>query len=345
MIITKTPYRISFFGGGTDYPAWYNEHGGKVLATTIDKYIRLSARFLPPFFEHKYRIVYSKIEEVVSPSQIEHPAVRAVFEYLNWKRGIELHYDGDLPARSGMGSSSAFVVGLLNSLMALKGRIISKEFVAQKALFIEQNILKENVGSQDQLCAAYGGFNKIVFNKGGTYEVQPVILPKRRLQQLESHLLLVFTGFTRISSNVAKQHVQQLDKNAVTLTRMEGMVEDALGIVQSQNGTMSDFGKLLNEAWQCKRSLTSAVSKAPIDEIYQEARAAGAIGGKLLGAGGGGFLLLFVKPEERKKVTERLNKLIQVPFGFEGLGSRVVLCQMDELDETDEMEEINAKAA
>ena len=327
MIITRTPFRISFFGGGTDYPAWYQNHGGVVLATTIDKYCYISCRHLPPFFEHKYRIVYSRIENVNRPEEIEHPAVRAILGCSDSEKGLEIHHDGDLPARSGLGSSSSFSAGLIHALAAMQGKYISKEELAKNTIHIEQDIINENVGSQDQISAAYGGFNRIEFKSNNTFEVSPIILKKDRLQELQSHLMLFFTGFSRIASVIAKSQIGNINSRETELNLMGGMVDEAIQILQSTNSPINEFGKLLHQGWLHKRSLSDKISTPEIDLIYDQALHAGATGGKILGAGGGGFLLLFVKPEMQSQVRERLKKLIHVPFEFEDSGSRVVLYQ------------------
>lgn len=327
MIITRTPFRISFFGGGTDYPSWFREHGGAVLATTIDKYCYISCRFLPPFFDHTHRIVYSKIENVRSIAEIEHPAVRAVLNWLRWERGLEVHHDGDLPARSGLGSSSSFTVGLIHALKALQGRYVSKEELAHEAIHVEQQVIRENVGSQDQISAAFGGFNRIEFRPDGRFSVEPVVLPKERRGELHRHLMLCFTGFSRFASEVAKSQIDNFSKRQAELTKMAEMVPEAIGILRNPSTPIGDFGRLLHEAWLHKRSLSDRVSTREIDEIYEAARAKGAIGGKLLGAGGGGFLVLFVPAEAQPAVRKALERLIHVPFQFENDGSRVVLYQ------------------
>jgi D-glycero-alpha-D-manno-heptose-7-phosphate kinase len=327
MIITRTPFRISFFGGGTDYPTWFRENGGAVLATTIDKYCYITCRYLPQFFEHKHRIVYSHIENVREISEIDHPAVRAVLGWANVEEGTEIHHDGDLPARSGLGSSSSFTVGLINALFALRGQHISKEALATHAIDIEQNIIRENVGSQDQISAAFGGFNRIAFNPNGSFDVLPVIMPAKRIVELECHLMLCFTGVSRIASEVAKSKIDNMKTRKVELTRMGEMVDEALAILTDHGTPIEAFGKLLDENWKYKRSLSERVSTPEVDRIYEAAMDAGALGGKILGAGGGGFLLLFVKPELQAKVRERLRDLVHVPFKFENSGSRVVLYQ------------------
>ena len=327
MIITRTPFRISFFGGGTDYPGWFREHGGAVLATTINKYCYITCRRLPQFFEHKHRIVYSQIENVQHNDEIQHPAVRAVLNWAKVTDGMEIHHDGDLPARSGLGSSSSFTVGLLNALQGLNGQMAYKDGLARDAIHIEQNIIGENVGSQDQVSAAFGGFNRIEFHRNDSFDVSPVILPGHRREELRDHLMLCFTGFSRIASEVAKSKIANLKSREKELKLMRAMVDEALSILQDTNESIDSFGKLLDTSWQYKRSLSDRVSTPEIDSIYQAAMDAGAIGGKILGAGGGGFLLIFAKPERHAAIRDRLDKLIHVPFDFEDSGSRVLLYQ------------------
>jgi D-glycero-alpha-D-manno-heptose-7-phosphate kinase len=327
MIITRTPYRISFFGGGTDYPPWYREHGGAVLATTVDKYCYISSRYLPPFFEHKHRIVYSLIENAKSNNEIQHPAVRAVFKWANVVEGLEVHHDGDLPARSGLGSSSAFTVGLVHALNALRGKMVSKNMLAKDAIHIEQNLIGENVGSQDQVSAAYGGFNRIDFHSNDNFDVSPIILPSHRSNELRDHLMLCFTGFSRIADSIAKSKIDNFKNRETELHRMRQMVDEAVAILVDSSVSIDEFGKLLDLAWKYKRSLSDQVSTPQIDQIYDAAKHAGAIGGKILGAGGGGFMLLFAKPENHERIRERLKDLVHVDFKFEESGSRVVLYQ------------------
>jgi D-glycero-alpha-D-manno-heptose-7-phosphate kinase len=327
MIITRTPYRISFFGGGTDYPPWYREHGGAVLATTVDKYCYISSRYLPPFFEHKHRIVYSLIENAKSNNEIQHPAVRAVFKWANVVEGLEVHHDGDLPARSGLGSSSAFTVGLVHALNALRGKMVSKNMLAKDAIHIEQNLIGENVGSQDQVSAAYGGFNRIDFHSNDNFDVSPIILPSHRSNELRDHLMLCFTGFSRIADSIAKSKIDNFKNRETELHRMRQMVDEAVAILVDSSVSIDEFGKLLDLAWKYKRSLSDQVSTPQIDQIYDAAKHAGAIGGKILGAGGGGFMLLFAKPENHERIRERLKDLVHVNFKFEESGSRVVLYQ------------------
>ena len=323
MIISRTPYRISFFGGGTDYPAWYRQYGGTVLATTIDKYCYLTCRYLPPFFEHRIRIVYSKIESCSSVADIGHPAVREVLRFLKVERGVEIHHDGDLPARSGMGSSSAFTVGLLNALHALQGRMISKHQLAMEGIHLEQEVLRETVGSQDQVSASHGGFNHIVFSKSGEIGVRPVTVATERVHELNSHLLLFFTGIKRTASEVAESYVNDVTSRAHHLQLIGEMVDEVIAILRSGED-ISRFGKLLGESWQAKRSLGRKVSNSHVEEIYSAALGAGAIGGKLTGAGGGGFLLLFVPPADQRRVREQLRHLLHVPFRFEVSGSQII---------------------
>ena len=323
MIISRTPFRISFFGGGTDYPDWYLKQGGAVLSTTFDKYCYITCRELPPFFDHKYRIAYSVVENAKEVCDIKHPAVRAVLQEIGFEHGLEIHVDADLPARSGLGSSSSFIVGLLNSLYALKGQRLSRDFLAREAIRIEQEVIAESVGSQDQTAAAYGGFNVINFQQDGGLKVEPVILATDRKNLLNSHLMLFFTGFSRIASEIAKDQIANIEKKVDELHRMRRMVDEALDIL-SNGQDICLFGELLHSAWVCKQSLSDKVSTSQIDSIYETARKAGAIGGKLLGAGGGGFMLLFVEPEKQSQVREVLKEFVHVPFQFEAAGSQVI---------------------
>ncbi len=331
MIITRTPFRISFFGGGSDYPGWYREHGGAVLATTINKYCYISCRYLPPFFDHKHRVVYSNIESVKSIDEIKHPAVRAVLSWMEIKDGLEIHHDGDLPARSGLGSSSSFTVGLIHALNGLRGKVISKDSLAANAIHVEQDVIGENVGSQDQISAAFGGFNRIEFYPNDSFEVAPVVLPQSRRNELHSHLMLCFTGLSRIAAEVAKSKIDNLKNRKTELNHMRAMVDQAIGLLQDTQEPIESFGKLLDQSWQLKRSLSDRVSTPEIDQIYDVAREAGALGGKILGAGGGGFFLIFAKPERHAEIRSRLASLVHVPFEFEYSGSRIVLYQPDGL--------------
>jgi len=323
MIICRTPFRISFFGGGTDYPEWYRAHGGAVLAATIDKYCYLTCRYLPPFFQHRLRIVYRQIETCTSVDEISHPVVRETLRFLRIDRGIELHHDGDLPARSGMGSSSAFTVGLLHALHALRGEMPTKGQLAKESIYMEQDLLRETVGSQDQVMAAYGGFRHVKFPPEGEIEINPVILPAGRVAELKSHLMLVYTGIARTAADVAKSYVIGIESRRRQLRIMKELVDEALDVLASGMDIRA-FGDLLHEAWQAKRSLSPAVSNDHVDALYEEARAAGALGGKLTGAGGGGFLLLFVPPEKRLAVLGAMGGRIHVPFEFESAGSQII---------------------
>jgi D-glycero-alpha-D-manno-heptose-7-phosphate kinase len=322
MIISRTPYRLSFFGGGTDYPGWYLKHGGQVLSTTIDKYLYISCRYLPPFFEHRLRLVYSKIEICQHSNELDHPSVREVMKFLGIDNGLELHYDGDLPGRSGLGSSSAFTVGLLNALYAYQGKMVSPHQIANESIHIEQNIINETVGSQDQTNAAYGGFNRIQFKQSGEIIVNPIIIGQERIKALDNNLMLFYTGIMRTAEKVAHSYVQNIDKKEKKLNLIYDMVDKAIEILN--NGKLDDFGLLLNEAWQQKRSLSNLVSNSHIDNIYTSALSAGALGGKLSGAGGGGFLQLYVPLEKQEAVKKKLSHLLYVPYNFETNGSQII---------------------
>jgi D-glycero-alpha-D-manno-heptose-7-phosphate kinase len=330
MIITRTPLRVSFFGGGTDYPIWYQEHGGAVLSTTIDKSCYITCRHLPPFFEYHSRVSYSKVENVVRNSAIEHPSVRGCLEFLGVEEGVEIHHVADLPARTGLGTSSAFTVGFLLGLYALREQMRSKHALSLDAIQVEQQILKEAVGSQDQISAAYGGFNRINFHTDGSFEVKQMIAPAARLAALQQHCALFFTGFSRIASEVAKEQIKVTPQKKRELETMYQMVDEAEAIVNNPNRSLDEFGRLLNESWQIKRTLTQNITNNSLDEIYEAGRSAGALGGKLLGAGGGGFMLFFVPPERRKELRLRLKNLLCVPFSFSNRGSHVVVHEPDQ---------------
>ncbi len=329
MIISRTPYRISFLGGGTDYPAWYQKHGGAVLATTIDKYCYISCRYLPPFFEHRHRIVYSQIENCQNIDDIRHPSVREVLRFLNFERGVEIHHDGDLPARSGMGSSSAFTVGLLNALYAMKGYMPAKQQLMQESILIEQEMIRETVGSQDQALAAYGGFNHIQFLPNGEISVRPVVITFERMQLLNRYLMLFYTGIKRTAADIAESYVNDMEARKRQLRIMKDLVDEGISLLNS-GGELTGFGELLHESWQVKRSLSDRVTNPEVDQMYETARKAGAIGGKVTGAGGGGFMLLFVPPERQHAVREALSGQIYVPFSFEFNGSQIVYLQHEE---------------
>jgi D-glycero-alpha-D-manno-heptose-7-phosphate kinase len=323
MIICRTPYRISFFGGGTDYPEWYRENGGAVLSTTINKYSYITLRYLPPFFDYQHRIRYYHREEVNSVEEIRHPSIRECFRYMQVDRGIDLVHHGDLPAQSGLGTSSTFTVGLLHGLHALQYRMPTKRQLALGAIDVEQNRIGESVGSQDQTAAAFGGINLIEF--GGPQEVlvTPLILSPQRIALLHDNMLLYFTGLQRQASEIAAEQIRTLKERRAELTEMIAIVHEAVGILASET-PIQEFGRLLHHQWELKRKLSSGVSNATIDTIYAKAMAAGAIGGKLLGAGGGGFMLFFVEPQRQAAVKEALTGLLQVPFRFDMTGSQII---------------------
>lgn len=325
MVISKTPFRISFFGGGTDYPAWYLKEGGAVLSTTIDKYCYISCRVLPPFFNIKHRIVWSHIETVSAISDILHPAVREGLRYLNFDDsiGLEIHHQGDLPARSGMGSSSSFAVGLINALMAVRGQCTDKRTLGLRAIELEQSVLKDNVGSQDQVAAAHGGLNTIHFCRDGEIVVAPLAAPSERIEALQSNLLLFYLGMSRTASEIAAKVIASFDEKQRELRRMRAMVDEAKQLLHS-NQSLDSFGELLNEAWMLKRGLTTAISSSTIDQVYQTALQNGALGGKLLGAGGTGFMLFYVPVERQSAVKAALNNYLHVPFRFERDGSTLI---------------------
>jgi len=331
MIITRTPLRVSFFGGGTDYPVWYREHGGAVLATTIDKCCYISCRRLPPFFEYHSRVSYSKVENVNDNAMIEHPSVRGCLQLLGIEDGVEIHHIADLPARTGLGTSSAFTVGLLLALYALNNKMRDKHGLATDAIYVEQELLGEAVGAQDQVSAAYGGFNRIDFQTNGTIEVTRVLTLPARLAELERHLALYFTGFSRTASEIAKAQIRMTPHRTQELETMHQMVNEAEAIISNSTCPIGEFGKLLDESWKLKRSLTQDITNASINEIYDAGLSAGALGGKLLGAGGGGFMLFFIAPEQRRALRMRLQKLLCIPFALSNRGSHVVVYEPEEV--------------
>jgi D-glycero-alpha-D-manno-heptose-7-phosphate kinase len=325
MIITRTPLRISFFGGGTDYPVWYREHGGAVLSTTIDKSCYITSRWLPPFFEYHSRISYSKVENVSDNSLIEHPSVRACLQFMGITDGVEVHHVADLPARTGLGTSSAFTVGFLLSLYALKDQMRDKHALTAEAIHVERDLLQEAVGAQDQASCAHGGFNRSNFHCDDTIEVKRILAEPSRIVELEKHLALYFTGFARTASEIAKEQLKETPKRQRELKEMHEMVDEAETIVTNPNRSLDEFGQLLHKGWQIKRSLTQRISNSSIDEIYEAGLSAGALGGKLLGAGGGGFMLFFVPPGRKEALRMRLKNLLCVPFAFSNRGSDVVV--------------------
>ncbi|KKQ68427.1 MAG: kinase [Candidatus Nealsonbacteria bacterium RIFCSPHIGHO2_01_FULL_38_55] len=329
MIISRTPFRVSFFGGGTDYPVWYEKNGGAVLSATIDKYCYITTRFLPQFFNFKYRIRYTTREEVRDISEIAHPSVRECLKFLNINNGVEMIHTGDLPAQSGTGSSSAFTVGFLNSLYALSGRMATKRQLALDAIHVEQDLIRENVGSQDQTSAAFGGFNKIEFGGERKIFVQPITIGPEKINMLQSHLMLFFTGFSRTASDIAREQIKQTPSKEKELTIMKQMVDEAVNILNGNR--ISDFGRLLDESWKIKRGLTDRISNSQIDNIYDAGIRAGALGGKLCGAGGGGFILFFAPPENQSRIKEALNGFLSVPFHFESLGSQIIFHNVQDM--------------
>ena len=324
MIISRTPFRISFFGGGTDYPAWYENYGGMTLSATINKYAYITMRELPPFFNYKHRIQYYRKEEVNSLEEIKHPVVREAAKLLDVKKGMEIVHNADLPARSGLGSSSTFTVGLLNTLFAIKNRMVTKRELALNAINLEQNIIGEAVGSQDQTIASFGGFNLIEFNKYKTFQVQEIMISEDRLKSLEENLLLCFTGFSRTAENIARSQIKATPKKKKELKMMMEITNHAKEIIYNHKVSVDEFGKLLNEQWFLKKSLTKYISNKDIDNIYNAAMNAGAIGGKLLGAGGGGFLLFYAQKKNHKKIKQSLKDKLFVPFRFEKTGSQII---------------------
>ncbi len=325
MIITRTPLRVSFFGGGTDYPVWFREFGGSVLSTTIDKCCYITCRRLPPFFEYHSRVSYSKVENVNLNDAIEHPSVRGCLQYMGIEEGVEIHHVADLPARTGLGTSSAFTVGLLLALYALKDQMRDKQALATEAIHVERDILREAVGSQDQISAAYGGFNRINFHTDDTFEVKRILTSQSRFAELQQNMALYFTGFARTASEVAQEQLKMTPHKQRELDTMLQLVDEAESILTNSNRSLDEFGRLLHESWQIKRTLTQKITNANIDEIYDAGISAGALGGKLLGAGGGGFMLFYVPPERREALRLRLKKLLCVPFGFSNSGGQVVV--------------------
>lgn len=339
MVITRTPLRISFFGGGTDYPVWFREHGGSVLSTTIDKSCYITCRWCPPFFDYHSRVSYSRVENVGRNSAIEHPSVRGCLQFMGIDEGIEVHHVADLPARTGLGTSSAFTVGLLLGLNALKNQMRDKHALAMDAIHVEQNIVEEAVGSQDQVSAAHGGLNRINFRTDGSVEVNRVLTHPSRVAELEQHLALFFTGFSRTASEIATEQLKMTPHKTKELNLMLQLVDEAESIITSPGRSLDDFGRLLDESWRIKRSLTQKISTASIDEIYEAGLSAGALGGKLLGAGGGGFMLFYVPPERREALRQRLSKLLCVPFGFSSRGSHVVVYEPEDVYDKSLVEE------
>lgn len=322
MVITQTPFRMSFFGGGTDFPGFYNEHGGAVISTTFDKYCYVNVRHLPPFFEYSTELSYSKIERVKNIDEINHPSIRECMRYLDM-RDIRLTYEADLPAKSGLGTSSSFAVGMLNAFYSLKGKYKSKRELADDAIYLERELCNEAGGVQDQIAVAFGGFNRIDFSADG-YQVTPVVMSNERKEILNNNLMMFFTGFSRFSSDIQTSTQAVLKDKTAQLLEIYSLVDTAQGILTDKNSDLNDFGRLLDHTWKLKRGITTRISTNSLDEIYEKAMSAGALGGKLLGAGGGGFFVFYVEPEKRKSVMQALDKLLYIPFKFEDSGTRVI---------------------
>jgi len=321
MVISKTPFRMSFFGGGTDFSQYYEKYGGSVLSATFDKYCFVTVRDFPPFFEHKNQFTYSKIERFDSPEELSHPLVREALRYLH-ESAIQISYDADLPARTGIGSSSSFAVGLLNSIHTLRGRYTDKKLLAQEAILLERELCREHGGIQDQIAASYGGFNRIDFDKNG-FTVSPVEISEERLKKLNSELMLFFSGQSRFSGEIAKEQTNNISVNTDTLNKMKELVYEGERILTG-DGDLRSFGELLDVSWQMKTTLASNITTDRINSIYETAKKNGAVGGKLLGAGGGGFLLLYVPEKNQGKVRTALENYMHVPFSFEHDGSKIL---------------------
>ena len=324
MVISRTPFRMSFFGGGTDYREYYEKYGGSVISATFDKYCFVTVRDYPPFFNYKNQLTYSKIERFNSPDEVSHPLVRETMKYLG-ENALQIGYDSDLPARTGIGSSSSFAVGLLNSIHTLRGGRTNAYSLAQEAILIEREKCAELGGVQDQIAAAYGGFNRIDFSADG-FTVRPVNIPSQRLEELNAKLMLFFSGTSRISSDISKEQSDNLHKNTDTLSRMKALTDDAERLLISSE-SLDGFGELLDHTWDLKQTLAANISTSEVDGIYNTAKENGAIGGKLLGAGGGGFLLLYVPEKKQAAVKNALSRYMYVPFAFEHEGSKIIYAQ------------------
>ena len=323
MIITKTPFRMSFFGGGTDMEDYFRENGGAVLSTTFDKYCYVNVRHLPRFFDYSTELSYSKTERVTDVEDIKHPAIRNAMKMLDMYE-IRLTYEADLPARSGLGTSSSFAVGMLNAFYALKGKYADKKKLADEAIYLERVLCQEAGGWQDQIAASYGGFNRINFGSN-RYEVLPVIISPERKNQLNDNLMMFFTGFTRFSSEVQKaNNVSGTEGKRLKLKKMYELVDEAETVLTDKERNLDDFGRLLDTTWRLKKGTGNAISTNSIDGLYEKGIEAGALGGKLLGAGGGGFLVFYVQPEKQKAVRESMKDLMYIPFKFEDGGTRVI---------------------
>jgi len=331
VIISRTPFRISFFGGGTDYPAWYREHGGAVLSASINKYCYITCRYLPPFHAFKHLIRYYKREEAQTIDDIQHPAVRACLRFMELNQGVDIVHHADVPARSGLGSSSTFTVGLLHALYALKHEMPSKRQLATNAIHVEQDLIGENVGSQDQTSAAFGGLNRIDFDGIHEILVKPLILPPEKIERLQRHIMLFFTGQARTASEVAKAQIENIPNKKTDLRQMMQLVDEAEAALLDKRDRIEDFGRRLHEQWQIKRGMSSQITNSGIDAIYETGMKAGALGGKLLGAGGGGFMMFFASPECQPAIKAALQSLLYVPAHFDFLGSQIVYFHQDEV--------------
>ncbi len=326
MIISQTPFRMSFFGGGTDMESFFTKYGGAVLSTTFDKYCYVNVRHLPRFFDYSTELSYSRTERVTDINAIEHPAIRNAMKMLDMHE-LRLTYEADLPARSGLGTSSSFAVGMLNAFYALKGKYADKKKLADEAIYLERELCEEAGGWQDQIAASFGGFNRINFNTDGTYDVLPVIISPERKKTLNDNLMMFFTGFTRFSSDVQKANAgskETQEAKEKRLLEMLALVDKAEHILTDKHTDLDDFGRLLDHTWKLKRQTGSAVSTNSIDDLYEKGIQAGALGGKLLGAGGGGFLVFYVQPEYQEAVKEAMKDLMYIPFKFEDGGTRVI---------------------
>lgn len=333
MIITKTPFRMSFFGGGTDMEDYFRVNGGAVLSTTFDKYCYVNVRHLPRFFEYSTELSYSKTERVTDIDRIEHPAIREAMKLLNM-REIRLTYEADLPARSGLGTSSSFAVGMLNAFYALKGKYADKKKLADEAIYLERVLCREAGGWQDQIAAAFGGFNRIQFGADG-YDVRPVIISPERKKRLNRNLMMFFTGFTRFSSDVQKKNNLSAGDKVKQLAEMYRLVDEAEAVLTDSAADLDDFGRLLDVTWQLKKQTGSAISTDTIDALYHKGLTAGALGGKLLGAGGGGFLVFYVPPEKQPDVMRAMDGLLHIPFEFETAGTQVIYYAPEEYKSTE----------
>lgn len=323
MIITRTPFRMSFFGGGTDVESFFKEYGGAVLSTTFDKYCYVTVRHLPRFFNYTSELSYAKTERVSNINDIQHPAIRNAMKMLDMHE-IRLVYEADLPARSGLGTSSSFAVGMLNAFYALKGKYVDKKKLADDAIYLERTLCNEEGGWQDQIAASYGGFNKIIFKQDGNYDVYPLIIHPTRKKELCENLVMFFTGFTRFSSEIQRNNMGVTKKKTHLLLEMLQLVDEAEKILVDKNVKLDEFGRLLDYTWNLKKKTGPAISTSNIDELYRIGMQAGALGGKLLGAGGGGFLLFYVQPEYKTNLLKSMSHLLHVPFKFEESGVRII---------------------